>query len=87
MEKGEGRDVESTIKAETEVVRYAVDADVQTRGDGRSRVRCWRQERGNLATETDRERGRWVREKFCVGGVFEDKPEDGQGEKSVKGTA
>ena len=87
MEKGEGRDVEGAIKAETEVVRYAVDADVETCGDGRPRVRCWRQEGRNLAAKTDRERCGWGGEELCVIGVFEEESEDGQGEEPVKRTA
>ena len=42
MEEGEAGDVKRAIKAETEVVCYAVDADVQTRCDGRPRVWRWR---------------------------------------------
>ena len=86
VEETEGGLVEVAVETEAQVVRYAVDADVEEGGYGSARIRTWWEEGRNLATEADREGSGWGGEKLSGEGVFEDKAEDGEGEDPVEGT-
>lgn len=53
MKEVEGGGVEGAVKPQTEVVRYAVYADVENGNYRRAGVQCLWEEWGDLATEAD----------------------------------